>query len=139
MSQEDIKKPNLNDYMAGALLSNGVIWIWVMAANLIQPNMPLENSFILGLITFIVFICAGAIASYLVSKRSSSDHFKVLLKLVATELVFSIIFILSFVNPSIELVAVLFFSFIVGGLAGVYLAVRGRLIREVAGRNEAKA
>ena len=134
MSQEDVKKPNLNDYMAGALLSNGIIWMWAMAVNTLQPFIPMEVGFILGLVTFIFFIGAGTIASYLVVKRSSSDYLKVLLKLVASEIIFSIIFILSFVNPSIELITVLFFSFIVGGFFGLYIAVRPKLIKKPSGK-----
>lgn len=134
MSQEDVRKPNLNDYMAGALLSNGIIWMWAMATNLLQPLMSPEDGFILGLVTFIVFIGAGAIASYLVIKRSSSNHLKVLLKLVFSELIFSIIFILSFVNPSVELISVLFFSFIIGGLVGLYIAARPKLINKPTGK-----
>ncbi|MBS7620253.1 hypothetical protein KEJ21_06390 [Candidatus Bathyarchaeota archaeon] len=134
MIQKDVKKPNLNDYMAGALLSNGIIWMWAMAVNILQPFMPTEDGFILGSVTFIVFIGAGIIASYLVIKRSSSDYLKVLLKLVASEIIFSIIFILSFVNPSVELITVLFFSFVVGGLVGLYLAARPKLINKPTGK-----
>jgi len=122
-------KPSLFDYLAGALLTNGIVWIWTMAANyliIVQPSVSLD---ILVLLTFIVFIGGSAATSYLVSRRTDSGHLNVGLKLAAVDFLFAITYMLSMAEPSVSLLFTLLICFFAGSIIGAYLALKTRLRR----------
>ena len=122
-------KPNLFDYLAGALLTNGIIWTWTMAMNYLVSAVPSFNLDILVAVTFLVFIVGSAVTSFLVCRRASSGHLNVGLKLAIVDFVFSITFMLSMVDPSVGLLVTLLICFFSGSFLGAYLALKSKLRR----------
>ena len=122
-------KPNLFDYLAGALLTNGIVWMWTMALNYLITVMPSVNLDILVILTFIVFIGGSAATSYLVCRKTDSGHLNVGLKLALVDFLFSITFMLSMAEPSVGLLVTLLICFFAGSILGAYLALKTRLRR----------
>lgn len=118
------KAPTLTDYLAGAMLANGFVWMWAQAL----PYLSWLPLTLLSNISYIIFLSGGIVASYLVCKRASSRHLGVGLKVAAIEWIFSIILMLSITaEPTVELAITLLVCFAAGGVAGAYLALRSRL------------
>ena len=125
---EGREMPNLNDYLAGAILANGFVWIWSLALGHFSDLFERIPPVILANASYVIYLSGGIVSSYLVCKRASSGHIFVGLKLVALTWAFSIVLMLSIATePSIGLAIVFLVIFTAGGVAGAYLALRSRL------------
>lgn len=121
---EGQRAPNLNDYLAGAILANGFVWIWAQAL----PHLSWIPFTLLAEASYVIYLSGGIVASYLVCKRASSKQLTVGLKFAALAWAFSLILMLSITaEPTIGLAVVLLVCFAMGGVAGAYLALRSRL------------
>ena len=121
---EGEKTPNLNDYLAGAILANGVVWMWAQAL----PYLKRVPVTLLAEASYIIYLAGGIGSSYLVCKRTSSKHLFVGIKLAALTWVFSILLMLTIAaEPTSGLAIALFVIFMGGGVAGAYLALRSSL------------
>lgn len=122
--------PTLTDYFAGAMLANGTVWIWSQLLYYF-PNPALQ------LLSFAIYVLGATASSYLVSKRASHGHLIAGLKTAGVSWLFSIFFIIAYVqNPNPWLAIVLLVCFAIGGFGGSYLALRSIL---KAGRAEKAA
>ena len=118
------KAPTLTDYLAGAMLANGFVWIWAQALPYLS-GIPLT---LLALASYIIYLSGGIVASYLVCKRASSRHLSVGLKFAVVTWAFSIVLMLSIATePTVGLAIALLVCFAAGGVAGAYLALRSTL------------
>lgn len=118
------RTPNLYDYLAGAILANGFVWIWAQTL----PHLKGIPVTLLAVISYIIYLAGIIITSYLVCKRTSSKHLFVGIKLAALTWVFSIFLMLSIAaNPTYGLAVALLIIFMGGGVAGAYLALRSTL------------
>lgn len=125
---EEPRNPNITDYMAGTMLANGFVWIWSMiltySPNLIS-RIPIV---ILAVIAYTIYISGSAVSSYLVCKRTSSNHLMVGLKLAGLAWLFSLILMLSSTTgPTLGSAVMLLVCYMAGGLAGAYMALRSEL------------
>ena len=130
---EGEKSPSLNDYMAGAMLANGFVWIWAQ----VLPHLSWVPYTLLAAASYVIYLAGGIVVSYLVCKRTSSRHLFVGLKLAAVTWIFSIFVMLTIATePTIGLAIALLVIFAAGGVAGAYLALRSAL-RPIRVRSEA--
>ena len=118
----------MTDYMAGAMLANGIVWIWAMAQTTFSDFFSQIPYITLALIAYVIYIFSPTLASYLVCKRTSSKHLVVGLKLAGLAWFFSLIMMLgSTTGPTPALAIVLLVCYGAGGMAGGYLALRSEL------------
>ncbi|MBN2335684.1 hypothetical protein JXL21_08995 [Candidatus Bathyarchaeota archaeon] len=122
------KRPVLYDYLAGAMLANGVVWIWMQALPLfIKGNDQLIFNVIAEL-SWVVFIFGGYISSRQVCKRAEEKHLLVGLKLAAASWVMGILIMFTLApDPDFRLIVALLICFAAGGVLGGYMAVRANL------------
>jgi peptidoglycan/LPS O-acetylase OafA/YrhL len=120
----ETNKLTLTDYLAGAVLANGFVWIWAMVLGYLQAPSQTDGDALLGLLSYVVFVAGGAVASYLVCKRAGSNHLFVGLKVVGLAWIFSAVFMPATSEASINLALVMLVCFVIGGLSGTYLARR---------------
>lgn len=121
---EGEKSPNLTDYLAGAMLANGFVWIWAQAL----PQLSWIPQTLLAEASYIIYLTGGIVASYMVCKRTSSRHLFVGIKFAAITWVFAVILMLSIsTEPTIGLAIAFLVIFAAGGVAGAYLALRSSL------------
>jgi len=126
---EGISKPSLNDYMAGAMLANGFIWIWSMMMGHI-PLLYRAPIIILANASYLIYLVAGFTSSYLVCLRAERRHLIVGLKTALLSWLLSILFMLSFSpKPDWGFSTALLICLIMGSVAGAYLALKRRIRR----------
>lgn len=125
---EELRTPNLTDYMAGAMLANGFVWMWSILLGNLSNRISKIPVNILADIAYIVYVSGGIVSSYLVCKRTSTRHLFVGLKLAALSWVFSLFLSLSSATgPTIGLTIVLLACLTGGSVAGAYLALKAEL------------
>lgn len=118
------RKPNLYDYVAGAMLASGFVWTWAQ----VLPYLLWVPQTLLVVASYVIYLSGGIVASYLVCRRASSRHLFVGIKLAALTWGSSVFTMLSIVTePTVELVVALLVIFVAGGVAGAYLALRSAL------------
>jgi hypothetical protein len=123
----EIRKPSLTDYMAGGMLTNGVVWVWSMFLTYVLRVQTSQTSIVVLLISYLVYLGGSILAAYLVCQRTTSNHIIVALKTSAAGWIFTLFFMFSYVDVSLGTVVVLLLTFGVGGLIGAYSALKKRL------------
>lgn len=119
--------PTLTDYIAGAILSNGFVWMWYMSLFYLSSFFPVT---ILADASLIIYLLGGAVSSYLVCKRASSGHLVTAVKLAFVTWIFLLFLSLSFdFELTVSFFTTLLVCFVVGDVVGAYLALRSRLRR----------
>ncbi|MEM3069323.1 MAG: hypothetical protein QW638_00260 [Candidatus Bathyarchaeia archaeon] len=122
--------PTITDYMAGALLANGPIWMWRMAIGYFSDWFSALPSALLGGVSLIIYVAGGSLASYLVCNRAEKGPLLAALKLIAAEWAFYIMMMISTIpEPSLGQASLSLICFIVGGFLGAYLSTKRRLRR----------
>ncbi len=125
-----VRSPNITDYMAGALLANGPIWMWMMALGYFSDWFSALSPALIGGLSLIIYLAGGSLASYLVCNRAERGLLLAALKLVAAEWAFYLMMIISTTpEPSPGQASPPLICFILGGLIGAYLSTRRRLRR----------
>lgn len=128
------RNPSVTDYFAGAMLANGIVWIWLQALSNLSEIFSKAPIGLLADASFLIYIAGGIVSSYLVCTRTTSGHLLVGLKLSALAWVVSLFFIFtSPAEPNLGFVLALLACFVAGGVAGAYLALRRMLRRTRAG------
>lgn len=125
------RQPDLSDYIAGAMLANGIVWIWLQMLSSMRNLFSKIPVGILADVSFVIYLLSGIVASYQVCKRSSSGHLVAGVKFAAFAWGLSIFIMLSMVSePSIEMATTFLVCFAAGGIAGAYLSLRSALRRK---------
>lgn len=125
-SKSKRSEPSFNDYLAGAMLANGIIWIWLQLIQIFGSQMS-EYTFFTDL-SFIVFIFAGYIAAFQVGKRVDTEHLTVGLKTAGYSLIMSLIIMYtSWPAASNRLALTLMLCLVFGGVIGGYMNIRRRI------------
>jgi hypothetical protein len=118
----------ITDYMAGALLGNGPVWMWSMALAHVPSMFSALPPILVWGLSLMINIAGGCLASYVVCGRAEGETLPVALRLVAAEWAFSIMMLLSTASePSIGQAVFLLICFTAGGLIGAYLSLWRRL------------
>lgn len=122
------KNPTGNDYFAGAMLANGIVWVWMQALSLFRAQTSLISSKLLTDISFIVYILGAYLAVTQVGKRTNTQHLIVGLKTAIFSWVMAIVIMLTMAaEPTFSLAIALLVCFLAGGILGGYMLVRKRL------------
>jgi len=122
--------PDVNDYLAGAILANGFIWIWNLILR--QFRIPLSRLpvMLLADISLAIYLLAGGVSAYLVGRRASRRHLIVSLKVSFLSWLLSILLVLSMaLKPIVGSIIIFLLCLHVGGVAGGYFALKRRLRR----------
>lgn len=122
------KNPTGNDYFAGAMFANGIVWVWMQALSLFRAQTSLIPSKFLADISFIVYILAVYLAVLQVGKRTDSQHLIVGLKTAIFSWVMAVVIMVTMAaEPTFSLAISLLVCFLSGGILGGYMLVRKRL------------
>lgn len=123
-------KPELNDYIAGAMLANGIVWTWLQALSSMSGFFSRISIGLLADMSFVIYLLAGIVASYQVCRKASYGHLIVGVKFAAFAWAFSLFIMLSMLlEPTIGMATVLLVCFTAGGIVGTYLSLKSRLRR----------
>jgi len=122
------REPSNNDFMAGAILANGIIWLWIQSLSMFSDFMERIPPAILTDLSYVTFILAGFISSQQVAKRSDKNQLIVALKSSFFSWVGSVIMMLSMPSASVTFAIILFVCLMLGGVTGSYMLVRDRII-----------
>lgn len=143
MSVEDISpkpvtptEPTPSDYMAAAMITNGIAWGWmqILGSGTLLSRLPTR---FLSDITYVIYLFAGAVGAYLAGKRADTKHLIIGFKSAAYSLGLSLLIMLtSAPEPTLGLLLALTLSFGAGSIFGSYRIIHNRL---AAKRKERKA
>jgi hypothetical protein len=124
------RQPNINDYIAGAMLANGIVWVWMQALPFFIESVDQSIVAAVAELSWIVFIFGGYISSRQVCKRADDKHLLVGIKLAAVSWIMGIFIMLTLAPmPDTGLTVALLICFVAGGVLGGYMTVRDRLKR----------
>jgi predicted branched-subunit amino acid permease len=122
------RNPSKTDYMAGAVLANCLVWVWLQSMGYFGDALSGLPPGLLSLATSVICFLSETLASYQVCRRASSDHLVVGLKVAVLALVFSPFIVLPILEEfSLGLVIILLVCFPAGGFCGAYLTIKARL------------
>lgn len=112
------RKPILLDYLAGGVLTSGLVWGWLQLINSI-PNQ------IVYYIHAPILAVMSSISSYIVCIKTSKDHLNVGVRTALSSWLFSVLFFLIFAFEfDLNFLLILLVSYMVGGLGGAYIALK---------------
>jgi hypothetical protein len=124
------REPNNTDYLAGAMLANGIIWIWMQALSLIGEDVFIVPKGLLTDLSFIIYIFGGYYAASQVCKRADTQHLIVGLKTAGFASVMALVIMLTMISQlKLSIVLSMSISLFAGGFLGGYMFVRKRLQR----------
>ncbi len=122
------KEPTQNDYMAGAILANGIIWLWMQSLNIFSGFTSKISPAILADFSYVTFIVAGFISSQQVAKRSEKNQLVVALKASFYSWLGSLLMMLTMSgNPTFAFAATLFICLMAGAVVGTYMLIKERI------------
>ena len=126
-SQKESVAPTASDYMAAAMITNGIAWVWMQVINSLTMLNQMPIRFLTD-ITFIVYVLAGAIGAFLAGKRADSKHLQVGLKATGYSLGVNALIMLTNPMPlSMNLFWGMAISFAAGSVFGSYMVLHRSL------------
>jgi hypothetical protein len=124
------REPSNIDYLAGAMLANGVIWIWMQGLSLIGEDVFIVPKGLLTDLSFLIYIFGGYIAASQVCKRADTQHLIVGLKTAGYASVMALVIMFTMISQlNIGIVFSISICLFAGGVLGGYMFVRERLKR----------
>lgn len=121
------REPTNNDYMAGAILANGIIWLWLQSLPLFSSFTNRISPSILADFTAVTIVVAGFIASQQVAKRSDRNQLIVALRTGLYSWAGSLFMMLTAPQASITFALILLVCLIFGSVLGSYMLIRMRI------------
>ena len=112
------RTPKLFDYIAGAILTNGLATMALYLA-------AYEPFFQLLLIPLWCF--SAGVATYLVCMRTSKGHLLIGVKTAVLSVVFGVVIIPTLENLDLGQLLIVLVCFLVGAFGGAFYALRGQL------------
>lgn len=120
-------EPTGNDYMAGAILANGIIWLWLQSLQMFSGFTSRINPSILADFTAVTIVIAGFISSQQVAKRSERNQLIVALRSALYSWAGSLFMMLTSPNASITFALILLVCLLAGGVLGSYMLIQMRI------------
>jgi len=120
-------EPTSNDYMAGAILANGIIWLWLQSLQMFSGFTSRISPSILADFTAVTIVVAGFISSQQVAKRSERNQLIVALRSALYSWAGSLFMMLTSPNASITFSLILLVCLLVGGVLGSYMLIQMRI------------
>jgi hypothetical protein len=121
------KEPTSNDYMAGAIMANGIIWLWMQSLQMFSGFTSRIHPSILADFTAGTIVVAGFISSQQVAKRSYRNQLIVSLRSALYSWAGSLIMMITTPNASITFALILLVCLLAGGILGSYMLIRMRI------------
>lgn len=122
------KEPNNTDYLAGAMLANGIIWIWMQALSLIGEDALIVPKSLLADLSFLIYIFGGYCAATQVCKRADTGHLIVGLKTAGYASVMALVIMLTMISQlNIGIALSISICLFVGAVLAGYMRIRKRL------------
>ena len=113
------KRPSITDYMAGAVLSYGIVYFWIELKTFYGPPWVLA---------YIMYYLAGLVPSYLVCKRTGAAELPVAFRSVMISWALVVFNLWAFTQGNTtSFFALLLVMFILGGATSAYISLRRRL------------
>jgi len=117
-----------NDYMAAAILANGIIWFWMLSLNMFSGFTSRLNPTLLVDFTYITFILAGFISTQQVAKRSKRNQLIISLRSAIYSWAGAVVMMLSIQsNPTIRFALTVLVCLLLGAVVGSYMLIRSRI------------
>ena len=127
-TEKVLKEPTSNDYMAGALLANGIIWLWMQSLTMFSGFMNRIPPALLVDLTYVTFIIAGFISSQQVAKRSDKNQLIVSLRSALYSWAASLFMMLSMSgSPTLSFALIVLVCLMIGAVVGSYMLIRSRI------------
>ena len=127
-TEKVLKEPTSNDYMAGALLANGIIWLWMQSLTMFSGFMNRIPPALLVDLTYVTFIIAGFISSQQVAKRSDKNQLIVSLRSALYSWAASLFMMLSMSgSPTFSFALIVLVCLMIGAVVGSYMLIRSRI------------
>lgn len=120
-------EPTSNDYMAGAILANGIIWLWLQSLQMFSGFTSRISPSILADMTAVTIVVAGFISSQQVAKRSERNQLIVALRSALYSWAGSLFMMLTSPNASITFSLILLVCLLAGGFLGSYMLIHMRI------------
>ena len=120
-------EPTSNDYMAGAILANGIIWLWLQSLQMFSGFTSRISPSILADFTAVTIVIAGFISSQQVAKRSERNQLIVALRSALYSWAGSLFMMLTSPNASITFSLILLVCLLAGGVLGSYMLIQMRI------------
>ncbi|MCB2172060.1 hypothetical protein KQH65_04920 [archaeon] len=120
-------EPTSNDYMAGAILANGIIWLWLQSLQMFSGFTSRISPSILADFTAVTIVVAGFISSQQVAKRSERNQLIVALRSALYSWAGSLFMMLTSPNASITFSLILLVCLLAGGVLGSYMLIQMRI------------
>mgnify|MGYP006865047070 CR=1 FL=1 len=119
-----------NDFMAGAMLANGIVFVWMQTLSVFRGVVSQLPPRLLVDVSYIIYLLAGYIASRQVIKRAKGDYLKAGLKSAGYSTIMGLL-ILSSMNSeqTLALAITLGVCYFAGGILGGYIETKDRLKR----------
>ena len=119
-----------NDFMAGAMLANGIVFVWMQALSVFRQFFSQLPPRFLVDVSYILYLLAGYLASRQVIRRAKRDYLKAGLKTAGYSTIMGLL-ILSSMNSdqTLALAIPLGVCYFAGGILGSYIETKDRLKR----------
>lgn len=122
------REPTNLDYLAGAMLANGVIWIWMQALSLIGEDALIVPTSLLADLSFLIYIFGGYYAATQVCKRADTGHLMVGLKTAGYASAMALLVMLTMISQlNLGIALSITVSLFAGGVLAGYMHIRKRL------------
>jgi hypothetical protein len=119
-----------NDFMAGAMMANGIVFVWMQALNVFRQTVSQISSSFLADISFVIYIFAGYISSRQVTKRAKKEHLRAGLKTAGYSSIMGLLIISTMTSePGMSLAITLAVCYFAGSILGSYMEIKARLGR----------
>lgn len=130
-STEEIKQPgepNQADFMAAAILANGIIWFWMESLKMFSGFTRRIHPTLLTDLSYLTFIIAGFISSQQVAKRSERNQLIVALRSALYSWAGSLFMMITMTgSPTISFALIILVCLITGAVLGSYMLIRWRI------------
>lgn len=119
MSEE--RTPSVTDYLAGAVLSYGIVYFWIQILNWIDLQM-------IALISYFVYFLGALSSAYLVLRRANTTHLRIGITSVLASWAFTVFSLLALTEGANSgFFIALLICFVLGGVAASYISLKNQL------------
>jgi hypothetical protein len=117
-----------NDFMAGAMMANGIVFVWMQALSVFRQYVSQLPPRVLVDASYVIYILAGYLASRQVTKRAKGKYLKAGLKTAGYSTIMGLL-IISTMNsePGIGFAVILGVCYFAGSILGSYMETKARL------------
>ncbi|MBD3172576.1 hypothetical protein GF326_08895 [Candidatus Bathyarchaeota archaeon] len=122
------REPNQADYMAAAILANGIIWFWMESLKMFSGFTSRIHPTFLADLSYLTFIIAGFISSQQVAKRSDRNQLIVALRSSLYSWAGSLFMMITMTGtPTISFALIILVCLLAGAVLGSYMLIRWRI------------